>query len=472
MRRREQADADVAVLVVHGIGAQKPGETLGKLLHGLRRMHGDAIPECADGVIAALCGKRVRFHEIHWADLLRGDMTRGGFQIMELQSLSWFPWLNVQSGNYPQGRYSIPKLAGWCLLLPIVNFLALLAYFGARLIAGIVTAVMRTGTPPPGGSFLSRAMRAARERTEDPTWFDGMLDEYVGDVFSYVNSAGRAFHREADEPAVPDQVACCHAAIMQRFYDRLVETADHCDSIQIVAHSLGTVVTYHALSGLHFDTLGRADGERIRLAASKVTHLYTIGSPLEKIRFFWPRLARAGTLLGGSTLRWDNFVSWFDPVAGRLGRFGDWAEPVNHRLLGGGFVRGHVVYEHSPVFLKAFTRGVCGQELPFRRSTRERALDVLILAGETLLAPALLVFVLLLGVMVFAFAASLLPYLVSLLLRPFLDAETWAPIVDGFMYVLAGLFLLALFLGPLARAWQVHARYWAATKPGSEPGDR
>lgn len=466
MQGRDSPQADVAVLVVHGIGAQQPGETLGKLLHGLRRLHGAALPAHAEhGAVVTLGGKRVRFHELYWADLLRGDMTRGGFRILELQSLSWFPWLNLRRGNYPQGRYSAFRLASWCLLLPIVNFLVLLAYYGARLVAGIVSAVLRTGAPPQGGSLLSRALRAAHAGAAAPAWFDALLDEYAGDVFSYVNSAGRAFHREADEPAVPEPVARCHAAIMQRFYDRLREAADNSASIQIVAHSLGTVVTYHALTGLHFDTLGRADAALIRQAAAKVTRLYTIGSPLEKIRFFWPKLARADTPLGGHALRWDNFVSWFDPVAGRLGRFGDWAEPVNHRLLGGGFVRGHVVYEHSPVFLREFTRGLCGCAPPFARPPKERALDLLILLAETLLAPALLIVVLLLGMLVFAFTASLLPYLVSLPLRLFLEPEAWAPWVDGFMCVLAGMLLLALLLGPLARAWQVHARHWVVSDP-------
>lgn len=468
MQRREQAEADVAVLVVHGIGAQKPGETLNKLLYGLRRMHGEAIPANAeDGTVVALGGKRVRFHEVYWADLLRGDVTHGGFRIMELQSLSWFPWLNLRCGNYPPGRYSILKLAGWCLLLPLVNFLVLLAYYGARLVAGIVSTVLRTGTPPQGGSSLSRALRAARAGTEASAWLDALLDEYAGDVFSYVNSAGRAFHREAGEPAVPEPVARCHAAIMLRFYDRLLEAADNSASIQIVAHSLGTVVSYHALTGLHFDTLGRTDEALVRLAASKVTQLHTIGSPLEKIRFFWPMLVRAEALLGADALRWDNFVSWFDPVAGRLDSFDDWAEPVNHRLLGGGFIRGHVVYEHSPVFLREFTRSLCGGAMPFVRPLKERVRDLLILLGETLLAPALLIVVLVLGVMVLAFTASLLPYLLSLPLRVFMAPEVWAPFVDGFMYVLAGMMVLALFIAPLLRAWRVHARDWVMADSAS-----
>ena len=63
---------------------------------------------------------------------------------------------------------------------------------------------------------------------------------------------------------------------------------------------------------------------------------------------------------GDLTLRWDNFVSFFDPVSGALRSFADWGTIANHRLLGGGFFRGHVVYERSPVFLESpAPNGVC-----------------------------------------------------------------------------------------------------------------
>src|SRR5439155_21973535 len=84
-----------------------------------------------DGVVATIGGQSVRLYEVYWADLLKGDLARGGFQIKELQSLSWFPWFNIRRGNYQPGSYSFLKLAWW----------------------------------------------------------------YAGDVFSYANSAGKAFRR-------------------------------------------------------------------------------------------------------------------------------------------------------------------------------------------------------------------------------------------------------------------------------------
>jgi len=90
-----------ALLVVHGIGAQERGETLAKLTSGLRRVDRDSVPDdIHDGVVATIGGESVRLYGVYWADLLKGDLARGGFQIKELQSLSWFPWFNIRRGNY------------------------------------------------------------------------------------------------------------------------------------------------------------------------------------------------------------------------------------------------------------------------------------------------------------------------------------------------------------------------------------
>ena len=50
---------------------------------------------------------------------------------------------------------------------------------------------------------------------------------------------------------------------------------------RFIAQSLGTVVTYHAMA-----RLPRAASER----------LFTIGSPLEKVRFLWTKLFPRGSI--------------------------------------------------------------------------------------------------------------------------------------------------------------------------------
>src|SRR5262249_10216841 len=118
-----------ALLVVHGIGAQQPGETVGKLLNGFKTLGPDAIVGSENGRPTVTVGGRlVHLYEVYWADLLKGDPTHQTFLMDELQSLSWFPWLNLRCGLYRGCRYSIVKLAWWCAALPIINFFVLFAY--------------------------------------------------------------------------------------------------------------------------------------------------------------------------------------------------------------------------------------------------------------------------------------------------------------------------------------------------------
>jgi len=455
-----------ALLVVHGIGAQERGETLAKLTSGLRRVDRDSVPnDIHDGGVATIGGQSVRFYEVYWADLLKGDLTRGAFQINELQSLSWFPWFNVRRGNYQPGSYSFLKLAWWCVALPIFNFLVLFAYYGAGFFAQIFTGAEGKRERAPGESDLARVFRKVGGHGTTLTAVDRLLDEYAGDVFSYANSAGKAFYREKGEPAVPPQVEQAYGAIVQRFYDQLVKAdADCCTAIQIVAHSLGTVVTYHALSGFGLDPQ-RPEAEAIRAARVKVSRLYTIGSPLEKIRFFWPRLAPIRRPSGDLTLRWDNFVSFFDPVSGALRSFADWGTIANHRLLGGGFFRGHVVYERSPVFLGVLTEGLCGRPIPWERGVKERLRDSLLLIGETLVAPTVLAVTLAVGAGLYVLVAILLPFLFSLAVRWFLPPETWGPIVDKASLVVLGAMTLTFLVAPRNRASKVHSLYWVEKRP-------
>jgi hypothetical protein len=464
MSEVEKVTGHIALLVVHGVGAQERGETLGKLLKGLRRVDQDSVPtEIHDGVLATVCGQRVQFYEVYWADLLKGDITRGAFQMNEFQSLAWFPLFNRRRGNYRPGSYSFLKLAWWCVALPIMNFFVLFAHRGAGLFARI---------------WSSTAGKRKEMDTVSTMWgpatltmVDEFLDEYVGDVFSYVNSAGNAFHLEKGRSACPPEREHVYTRIVQRFYDQLVKAdADGCTTIQIVAHSLGTVVTYHALSGFRFEPDRRDDAEDIRAAIAKVRRVYTIGCPLEKIRFFWPRLAPSSAPFGNMKIHWENFASWFDPLAGTLRNFDDWGKVSNRRLLGGGFIRAHVVYEHSPVFLGALARGLCGHNVPFKAGLWERLRGWLLLIGETLLAPTALAVVLVVGAALFGIVVSIIPWILARTLPWFLPEETWMPIVVTALLINLGAVFLASLAAPVIRARKVHSLYWAATPSPKPPG--
>jgi hypothetical protein len=277
---------------------------------------------------------------------------------------------------------------------------------------------------------------------------------------SYVKSAGSAFDREGKVKEVPPGRVRLFGDAMKCFYDQLVKAsaADGCTDIQIVAHSLGTVVTWHALSAFRFES-DPATGAAINAAKAKVSRLYTIGCPLEKIRFFWPRLTPRAAA-AGLNFKWDNFVSFFDPVSGRVRTFDDWGPVRNHPLLGGGFITAHVVYERSPIFLGTLAEGLCGRTMPMQMGARQRLWDSVRLIGETLFTPVLLAAVLAIGAMLFTAVAFMLPWFGSWIARIFVGPETYGPIVDKISLVLLGMMLLTFAVAPRNRASKVHRSYW------------
>ena len=112
-----------------------------------------------------------------------------------------------------------------------------------------------------------------------------------------------------------------------------------------------------------------------------MTTLYTIGSPLEKIRFFWPALIaltersrqRQPDGRNVKLLVWHNFYDPFDLIAGKLQRFGANAAVENHRVRGAAaFLSAHIVYERSWQFLAIMTHGVFGAIHAPRRGMLKR----------------------------------------------------------------------------------------------------
>ena len=190
--------------------------------------------------------------------------------------------------------------------------------------------------------------------------------------------------------------------------------------------------------------------------------LYTIGSPLEKIRFFWPGLRLETNLAGERPIAWDNFVSYFDPVAGMLRRFNEWGPVNNYRLLGGGFLSGHVVYERSDVFLGRFTGGLLGQAMTPRRTGWDKLKDMGMLLGESLLVPSALFVLLASGTALWIMAAALLPFLVSLPFRLFVGPEIWGPILDYGALLFGGMMLFIFLVVPAIHSKETFGRLRSA----------
>jgi hypothetical protein len=309
----------------------------------------------------------------------------------------------------------------------------------------------------------ARSNLAAHQRTV----LEDTIDEYVGDVFNYVNSAGGAHFPEGRENDVPRSVQDAYDAIAGRFRTQLLQAAKECDEVQVLAHSLGTVVSYHGLFGLRREGVPEDRDPALEAARRKVTRLYTIGSPLEKIGFFWPKLVNPEVPPASRSLHWENFVSWFDPVAGVLERFNQWGTVRNQRLLGGGFVTGHVVYERHPKFLKRFVAGLGAAAVTIEYSRWQRSRDWALLLGETLLAPLGLTLITLAGGALCLAAAFLLPWLVSLPFRLDFMPHVDQAVFDRFGMGFAVAMVLVFLINSRNCARRIHAAVWARDRTES-----
>jgi hypothetical protein len=460
------------ILVVHGVGAQGRGESVQKLLKGLSLVEGAEVPVVNgdDPVEARVAGMPLRLYEVHWADLLQGDATRGTFSAAEFQASAWFPWLNWRRKVNPPGKYSLATTVGWTLFLPLVSLALALPYYGARLFAQgfdrkAARRLEQQLRDDEGLTFFQRARALANGTASQRTFLEDTIDEYVGDVFNYVNSAGQARFPDGRDIDVPRDVQDAYDAIAERFRTQLLKAADECDDLQVLAHSLGTVVSYHGLFGLRRGDTATADGPELDAARKKVSRLYTIGSPLEKIGFFWPKLIDPEVAAGSRTLHWENFVSWFDPVAGVLEHFDQWGAVRNQRLLGGGFVTGHVVYEKHPKFLRRFVSGLGAENVTLKRTGWQTFRDWAILLGETLLAPVGLGILTFAGGAIWLAVAFVIPWLVSLLFRPDFMPQIDPVIFDRVGVGIAVMMLFVFLVNSRNDAARFHAAAWTPDLP-------
>src|SRR6185436_12589709 len=132
----------IGLLIVHGIGEQRRGQTTEKLLVGLKAAYGDAmhIERDADNdpVAVTANGQTVRLYEVYWADVLSAEKSRGTFTWHIPNTLVWHPAWCRQLGMLPSPEYS-GALVWWrvCTLVPLVPA-GYLLYIGARLFAQIL----------------------------------------------------------------------------------------------------------------------------------------------------------------------------------------------------------------------------------------------------------------------------------------------------------------------------------------------
>jgi hypothetical protein len=435
----------VGVLVVHGIGEQHPLDTAQKVVRGLREVYGDELtvgtPDAEHATLTVdLAGAsvRVRLYEVYWADLFHAG-AHGSFVAERIQTVALFPLLNRRHGLYQPPR-SRPGVYAWTALLAVSSTLAYAGWWGIRLLA---TPWADRPTTRRTGSFLEQARAAADDAARARSPVDRILDDVAGDVFQYVGGS------------VPGQPAGTAADQVRERFGAQLEAArrDGCDDVQVLAHSLGTVVAYHALTGYR----GADD------ALAGVSRLWTIGSPLSKIAFFYPSMTQLPRPAGAPT--WVNFRNPLDPVAGRLRSFREW-EVDDRTVWSGGVGRSHTIYERNPHVLEALTGALFGEARVTPASRAARLRGAVEAAGESLLVLVALALPVVAGLMLFTALALLLPWLAGTLVGLVASDGVETKVKDwGAIVVGIPLLLTLLVLGPLADSADEH-RVWRVGPSG------
>jgi hypothetical protein len=460
----------VGLLLVHGIGRQRPGDTLDGFLGGMRLAYGERLlvdrREPGHAVLDGI-GRTVHAYEVYWADLLQGDVSRDTFDKDRLREWAWFPRLYANDDPAARRSERLFALAD-SFGLAVAAALLSAGILGARLVAALVYG---------GAEAVRDAARGASPRTGDHrrTPFDVVLDEVVGDVSNYVHGITGAF--PAAEPGKAGQarqrqtaIAASVAAVQPRLVAAVRRAhVDGCDELQVLAHSLGTVVAFRGLS-LRGAGPDLARGARVL----RLTRFHTFGSPIEKFRVFWWRVLDGcelgsgvvddGTLLAEAAdgMHWDNFYSPFDLVSGPIAPWAGWPAARNHRAPGlGGLVSAHVAYHGNPRFVASVGEALTGLrpriETPWVRRVTGRLRAIV----ESLLAPAVLLGLSLLGFVTLVGFAWLVGVAVSWPLAR-MGLPTAATIVE---YYVPASILFVMTVGDVilghSAARELHARYWA-----------
>jgi hypothetical protein len=257
-------------------------------------------------------------YEAHWADLLPAGVVTGTFTYTQPHVIAWFPWLNLRTRSYP------PRLSMLLLRLRVVLWTCFAAptALGAQLLIGTAHAAAYVASRTPQ--------------------LHSLLDEVVGDVMNYVDSAAGTL-----PPASPLHDVASHATA--RLLGALdAAKADGCEQVAVVAHSLGSVVAARTLfPDAQVDS------------TSPPVHLFTIGSPLKTVGFIWPDVLTPSSPGVPSDMEWDNYSNPLDVISNRLKDIPGWPTPRNHRLTGrAGLARAHTTYHHHPRFIRDFARSI------------------------------------------------------------------------------------------------------------------
>jgi hypothetical protein len=450
------------LILVHGIGEQKRKDVFQAFFAGIRVICAEATQEqvASNAWRVTIEDTCFMVYEAYWADLLSGDDVKGTFDFDKLGEFAWYPSINYRLRDDFRRVYTKSHVRLWTwLLVGLWPFVYLGHDWGWDLLVALTTMSDR---------------------------WEKLLDEIPGDVVNFVKSAGGAYERAsgaASEMAYRggdwvdvafNRLAPKAIEITERFLDVLDHATqrDGCTEIHVLAHSLGTVVVHRALAGntTDFPPAGKPPAQ--------MTRLYTIGCPLEKIRFFWPKLFEKrvdSTVLRneriilrlGSCTRWDNFWSRSDVVSGKLSSFPGLPKPVNHSAKGlGGFFTAHVSYLRNPQFLSLVLKEATSRPEAFQ-VPRARISARLCTTIQNLMAPVAFVAFACLGIA----GAGAIGWVVAWIWATLLDwlggALEWGFLVGHFWWLkwffwlgFANLVFLSFTFSHRNRAMRSQGEYW------------
>ena len=147
-----------------------------------------------------------------------------------------------------------------------------------------------------------------------------------------------------------------------------------------------------------------------------------------------------------------NFASFFDPIAGILRRFGKYANLSNRRLLGGGFISGHITYERSRVFVRELVYGITGSRKIQSIDLYDRTKGFLLLLAESTIAPLGLGIVVFVGFIFSYIAAAFLPFIIYQIARLPLIPDMSDPMLDRLIAIFFAFFLVLVLISDRAEA--------------------
>lgn len=543
----------VALLLVHGIGEQQPGEFLREFRDGFGRLFGESKVvdiERHDPVepqrrlhaaTIELPDRTICLYEVHWADLITQQMARGSVDPTDLFILAWYPWFNKQRNLTGFDGYSPGRVKSWTARLVPLSVLLFVGYLGLKLLPSIWWAWdtveitgdrSQQGTPwtdkltarRRGPNASTRMLLNLRKRRQESRagrdckqleqaarrcWIDRLLDKYAGDVVNLIVSMARRPDLRADFAAAHDllgvpagqrpsyppraelerllndalhqegEVMLLAERALARF-ERAAWVAtveDGCSEVQVLGHSLGTLLAYRAMNR---DAPSAGAAPDPAPAAASLTRFHTIGSPLEKVAFFWPALVapcgpkplivargdgvRRTVIEGGDGFQWHNYFSVSDKVSGALKRYRAWGEVVNHRLPGlYGVLSAHVAYKGDARFLGVIARALGAKEEWLSIARPSAAMSWMVSAAQALALPVAVTLVCLLGLMLFAAFGALAAGMFSGLAWVLVAGGHWLFTGDGAAWRPSAMFywLTAVFAIVLAMSIFVRTPLWA-----------